>query len=445
MASSRKPGPADLYGAVRAFLAPRIQPGARLCLAYSGGLDSTVLLHLLAELREPLGYRLSAVHVHHGLSPRADAWEAHCRRRCADLGVPLDCRRVRVRPTGQGLEAAARQVRQTIYAGQDADFVVLAHHLDDQVETFFLRLLRGAGADGLAAMAEERPMPAGPRLLRPLLAVSRSQLVAHAVAHGLDWVEDESNADTGLTRNYLRHTALPILAARFPAYRQQVARAAEHLGETAELVHALAELDLARLAAPDGLDMAALRELGPARARNLLRHWLARAGGVPGSESLERLLGDVLAARPDAQPVWRFGHIQVRRHRGRLSLLAAVPAEAGDRLWQGEETLDMGGLGYLDFAPVVGQGLAAGRLPLGATWVRTRRGGERFRPDCRRPRRPLKDWLREAAVPPWQRAALPVIEVAGELLWVAGLGMDCAARAAPGEPGWLISWRPPRR
>lgn len=448
MASSRKPARAELPEQVRAFLEPRLFPAARLCLGYSGGLDSTVLLHVLAGLQDALNFRLSAVHVHHGLSPHADAWAALCAASCRTLAVPVAVQRVRVEPGGQGLEAAARQARYGVYAQQAADFIVLAHHLDDQVETVFLRLLRGAGVAGLAGMPEARLLDAGrQQLLRPLLGVGRQTLHAYATAHALAYCQDESNFDLGPTRNFLRQAWLPQLEGRFPAYRRNVARAAAHMREGLGLLADLAELDMRRVIAPEGLDLACLAELGPARAKNLLRHWLVDNNvTLPDAAQLEELLEQMLAARPDAAPELHLGGRLLRRRDGRLCL-GEPQAQPDRRIWSwcGEQSLDLGACGRLEFRPASGAGLAAAKLAGGEVEVRLRAGGEHIRPDCRRPRRALKKLLQESGMPAWQRPCLPVLWAGGEVVWVAGVGVDCASQAVSSEPGWLISWHPRRR
>ncbi|OIO80007.1 MAG: tRNA lysidine(34) synthetase TilS [Hydrogenophilales bacterium CG03_land_8_20_14_0_80_62_28] len=442
MASSRKPGSADLSGQVRDFLAPRLFPAARLCLGYSGGLDSTVLLHLLAGLRRLLAFRLTAVHVHHGLSPHADDWAAACQMACDRLDVPLNVRRVRVVVDGQGLEAAAREVRYAALGEQPADFILVAHHRDDQAETLLLRLLRGAGVHGLAAMAEDRAL-AGSRLLRPLLDAARDDLRRYARRHGLTYIDDESNADQALTRNWLRGKMLPEIEARFPACREILASTAARLMESAALLDDLARLDMADTAQGDSLDLAGLRRLAAARARNVLRYWLRERIAVTPSEAhLETLLSQLLVAGPDRQPVWRFGGKVLRRHRGRASLVADVGPVEGQWLWRGESELILADLGRLIFLAAVGEGLAADKLPAAGCTVGWRGGGEKLRPDCRRPRRTLKNLLREAGLPPDERLRLPLLSIAGQPVWMAGIGVDCAFQAGPGEAGWLIFWQP---
>lgn len=426
----------DLVARVAVFLR-RCPPGPRLCVGYSGGLDSSVLLHMLAGLRAEFGYHLSAVHVHHGLSEEADAWATHCRAACAALEVPLHSERVRVERAGQGLEAAAREARYRVFAGLATDSLALAHQRDDQAETVLLQLLRGAGPKGLAAMPAERALGAI-KLLRPLLDVTRGEIDAYARAHGLSWVDDVSNADAALRRNAVRHQLLPRIETLFPDAGQTLARTAGQFAEAADLLDALAELDGA--ACRDGLEVARLRALDAARGRNLLRRYLELHGVPIRRERLREALTQMLGAGEDAEPAIDFGAVTLRRFQGRLALVGKTPPPvAREWVWRGEAELDLGAAGRLAFRATLGQGV---RLPARAT-VRLRAGGEKLRPDALRPARTLKNLLREAAVPPWLRARLPLIYVDDRLAWVAGIGADAAFQPGADAPGWLIAWRRP--
>lgn len=406
-------------------------------MGYSGGLDSTVLLHLLAGLRGAFSFQLSAVHVHHGLSVHADDWAAHCLKRCAELDIPLRVARVRVDLAGQGPEAAAREARYRVFAELAADTLALAHQRDDQAETVLLQLLRGGGLKGLAAMPWERAL-GHVRVLRPLLDASREEIGAYAHKQGLIWVDDDSNVDPALRRNAARHHLLPVLEAWFPGASITLARAAGQFAESARLLDTLAELDGAD--APEGLDLAYLARMDEARARNLLRHYLESRGVPVQRERLHEALAQMLAARGDAEPRVDFGAYSLRRFQGRVVLVAPLPAPR-ERLWpwQGEAELELGASGRLIFARMTGRGL---RLPERAT-VRLRAGGERLRPDARRPTRSLKNLLREAAVPPWLREHLPLLYVNDRLAWAAEVGADAAFQVGPEETGWLISWQKP--
>jgi tRNA(Ile)-lysidine synthase len=446
MASSRKGAP-DLPGRVAACLARSFPAGGRLTVGYSGGLDSSVLLHVLAGLRASAGFSLSALHVHHGLSPHADAWAAHCQRICAGLGVPLTVRRVSVEPLAEGLEAAARAARYAVFSRLDADAVALAHHRDDQAETVLLQLLRGGGVKGLAAMPASRRLAGGKiALLRPLLDRPRAELEAWARAHALEWVEDESNRLTHLARNAVRHEILPLIESRFPGAGAALGRAAAQFAEAAALLDALADLDGLAARSPEGLAVDRLAALPEPRARNLLRRYLEAAGARLGQDKLREGLRQLLRAGPDARVEQSFGEVSLRRFRGRAIAVpqAGEDAEATAKdapilTWHGEAVLDLGAAGRLRFRAAEGEGV---RLAPGAVEVSFRRGGERLRPHPRRPRRLLKDLLREAGIPPWRRDRLPLLFVDGRLAWAAGLGADADFLAGPGEAGWLLAWEP---
>jgi len=418
---------------------------ARICVGFSGGVDSCVLLDLLARLAHRHPLRLSAVHVDHGLSPDAQRWAAFCRHRCDALGIALRVVEVQF-PRNANVEAAARAARYAVFAAQEADAVALAHSLDDQAETILLRLTRGAGAPGLSGMPWLRPLTGASRVVRPLLAVARAEILRHARAAGLAWIEDESNAHPRFDRNYLRHEVLPILERRFPAYRETWARAASNLADAAGLLDDLAAGDAGTGAAQDRLPLANLRALDPARARNLLRWFLVRQGAAPpGRERLDEALRQLLQAGAGSHPEIAFGSLMLRRHAGVVHATSAITALplGWEVRWRGEEALRLGyGLGTLHLVAARGSGLSERRLLEGAARVVVRGGGERLKPSLRQPSRTLKNLLREAGVPPWQRSRLPALCVGGQLAWVARLGLDCRFAAQPGEPGRIPRWVP---
>ncbi|MCP5277359.1 MAG: tRNA lysidine(34) synthetase TilS [Thiobacillus sp.] len=430
--------------AIAACLARFLPAGGRLAVGYSGGLDSTVLLHALAGLRQLHHLSVSAVHVHHGLSPQADAWAAHCQGVCDALEIPLTVHRVRVNPAGQGLEAAARQARYQVFSTQDADAILLAQHQDDQAETVLLQLRRGASAKGMSAMPECRQLVPGKLLLlRPFLGLTRTQLEAFAKAHGLSWVEDESNLDPSLARNHVRHTLLPLLDAVVPGMSPALTRAAEQFAEWSALLDALADSDGASALDHRGLDTSILSNLPEARARNLLRRVLEQAGVQVRRAPLMEATRQLREACANSQVRVDFGGASVARFQGRVQVVpSAMYAPVPDlgKPWRGEVQLDLGLAGWLDFKAREGAGV---ELLGHDVLVRHRRGGDRLRLRPGQLARPVKDLLREAGIPPWLRPWLPVVEVDGRVAWVGGLGENTECRAGPGRPGWLIAWAPP--
>jgi tRNA(Ile)-lysidine synthase len=297
MAATKKTQKPDLSRQVEACLSRHLKPGAHLRAAFSGGVDSVVLLHVLAQLTPKFPFTLSAVHVHHGLSPRADAWADFCLDLCARLEIPCDVVRVKVpKKSAAGLEAAARRVRYAALCQAGADAVALAHHLDDQAETVLFQLLRGGEPRALAAMPEAR-LHGGMLLLRPLLDVPKSVLIVYARRHHLQWVEDESNLDTALARNALRRDILPLLEKHFPDYRERLSGVARRMAEVAALLEHMAGDD--RETHPENeLDCNELKTLPEARARNLLAHFLrARGATVPRPAALREMLRQLVEAR----------------------------------------------------------------------------------------------------------------------------------------------------
>lgn len=301
MAASRNSRSADLPKRVGSFLAARLAPDTPLAVGLSGGCDSVVLLHLL--VRSGWKGELQAIHVHHGLSHNADDWAAFCGDYCRSLGVPLVVRRVSVDgASGLGIEAAARNARYAAFSEVARGCLLLAHHRGDQAETVLFNLLRGSGVNGAAGIPVAR-RSGGVDLLRPLLDVSRGEIEAYACAAGLSWVTDESNADTALTRNYLRHDALVGLGRRFPAAESSLARAAANFAEAAELLDELAELDWRQVSDGEAATMAGLRQLSVPRLKNLLRHRLRSLGWqLPVASRLDEFARQLLAAAPDRHP-----------------------------------------------------------------------------------------------------------------------------------------------
>ena len=445
MASSKKCRHADLAHHLASFLQRHTHPGSRLLLGLSGGLDSRVLLDLLVKLRSHCNFTLSALHVNHGISPHAGAWAEFCARLCAAEQVLFKAVAVEItRAGGLGLEAAAREVRYAALLAEPSDFLILAHHRDDQAETLLLQLLRGAGAKGLAAMGEvaERGQK---MILRPLLDCSRSTLTEYAESQDMEWIEDESNLDLAYDRNFLRHHIVPELEQRFPAARSTLARSARHLAEASTLLQELAALDAAAMVAGDRLELAALRQLSMPRAKNLLRYWMSLAGiTLPPSVRLEEMLRQLLEAKADARVLFRLGSHQLRRYRDHAWLVVQDPEQPRDICldWHVESALIMEGLGVLEFSRTLGSGISQERLTGGKLTVRLRQGGERLQPDAARPMRSLKSLLQGSGVPPWQRERMPLLFYGDELVAVPDVGIACDWQAAAGEVGVLLEWKP---
>lgn len=409
-------------------------------VAFSGGLDSTVLLHLLADLAQHHRFPpLSAVHIHHGLQAAADAWPEHCQAFCDALGVPLQVLRVQV-PVGASLERAAREARYGAFARLTASTEVLltAQHRDDQAETLLFRLLRGAGVRGLSAMPSARPLGDG-HLLRPLLDVSRAELQCYAAEHQLSWVEDPSNADHQYSRNYLRHQVMPAITARWPQAALSMSRSAAHLNEAQGLLDELAIMDLeaARGASVwpwldlPSLALAPLQSLSGARQRNALSHWLSRFGRLPDTDHW-RGWDSLRDAGAEGRPVWRLADGELHRAAGRIWWLSGSwlqPVDGRLQWLDPQKPLHLPGNGQVSFL---------GPVPTGSLHIRYRRGGEIMHLDGRG-HRDLKRLLNENGLPGFVRGRLPLLYQDDRLLAVANL----PALATNPQAGWTLQWLPP--
>jgi tRNA(Ile)-lysidine synthase len=414
-----------------------------LVIAFSGGRDSTALLHAACVLRSAraTGFReLLAVHVDHGLQRASAAWAEHCRAVCAQWDVPLEVVSVDVRRAGRGIEAAARDARYAALAevavARRAALVLTAHHRDDRIETFLIQWLRGAGPDGLAAMPAARPFADGAlTLVRPLLDIARADIDAYVRQHALPHVEDPSNNDTALLRNAVRTQVLPVLESVRPGFQAPAARSIDLVADASQALRALAADDLAACSA--GVAAGALRLdrlafLAPARQRLVLRTWLAGAGIEPPSRArLQEIADQALNARSDARLLVRLGGtdggVEVRRHRGLLVLHTPVAADRSGRQirWQGEDEIALPEWGgALQFRATTGEGFDPDWLRAAPLEIRARGGGERFKPHPTRPSKTLKRLFQDAGIAEFERAALPLVWRADRLIFVAGLGPD---------------------
>jgi len=425
------------------FIAMPCADGAAraVLVGLSGGLDSVVLLHLLAAQPSIREAGLRAIHVHHGLHAAADDWAAHCHALCDSLGIPLQAMRVEVaRDAGNGLEAAAREARRHAFAEalDDDEVLALAHHRDDQAETFLLRALRASGPDGLAAMQPWQRFATG-WLWRPLLGVPRTQLLAHAHEHDLRWIDDPSNDDTAHDRNFLRHRVLPLLRERWPAADAALARSAALAAEAGML---LADGDDSALATartldPQVLSVATLAPLPRARRARVLRRWVATLGLPPlPAQGIERIEADLMAAATDSDASFEWHGAVVRRWR---DLLHASPRReplpsSWRARWDGRGPLMLPTGMQLQLG-----GTDAFDAPL---QVHARQGGERIRLPGRTHSHALKHVLQALGVPPWQREQLPLLsDAAGTLLAAGDLVLSAQLDAWLRTHGARLAWQ----
>ncbi|WKA63444.1 tRNA lysidine(34) synthetase TilS [Pectobacterium aroidearum] len=414
-----------------------------ILLAYSGGLDSSVLLHLLVAVRQRSGLAIRAAYIHHGLNPLADSWAEHCRQQCERWRVSFASLPVVVEAQNGGIEAGARTARyQALQAHlQEGETLLTAQHLDDQSETFLLALKRGSGPAGLSAMAAQSTLGQH-RLIRPLLGFSRLQLEAYALRHQLHWIEDDSNQDERFDRNFLRRQILPRLTQRWPHFSSAVARSAELCAEQEQLLDELLEESLQRLCQPDGaLSIDGLVPLSPVRRFALLRRWLAQQGAtMPSREQLQRLWDEVAMSRQDAEPVLQLNQQQIRRFRQYLYLLPLM-ASLQDRIlpWQPTScplslpdnlgTLLLADSGMTVRAPENGETVSIRFSTRGTVHIVGRAHG-----------RHIKKLWQELGVPPWWRGRTPLVFYNEQLIAAVGRFVTWEGQVREHQLVWHIVW-----
>lgn len=421
----------------------------RYWIAFSGGIDSSVLLTLLAGARSVLPAPLAVVHVDHGLQDGSAAWAAQCKQVCQSLELSLTSLRVDAAPRrGQSPEAAARDARYAAIGALIApdDMLLTAHHRDDQAETLLLQLLRGAGVEGLAGMPALRRWRAGWHA-RPLIDIDRATLRAWAEGEGLSWIDDPSNATTHADRNYLRHEIMPRLESRWPAVTRRLTQSAGLCAEAAQVVRGVAADDLAAARCADGgqLRVDVLRAIGPARARAVLRAWVRAQHAPPlPARRAHEALGQLFAARHAADVSIDWSGVALRRYRDRVWLVAAEipPPPSGTVAWDDGDALDLGpGLGRV--RRVRGDaGIDPDHWQRGRIQIGYRRAGLGCRPAGRDGRRRFKNLVQECAIPPWWRDILPVLFIDGDVAAIANC-CACEPFAVPrGQSGWHLRWVP---
>ena len=406
-----------------------------LCVAFSGGLDSHVLLHAVATvLADSPNIELRAVHVNHGLHSQSDHWCHHAEAVCTALNVPVHVRRVAVVDTGQGPEAAARQARYEAFAEllHDDEHMLLAQHADDQAETFLLQALRGAGPDGLASIPLKRTFTNG-FLARPLLGCKKDTLKTYANVNGLSWIEDPSNTDSRFDRNFLRNEVMPLLQSRWPSATQTLSRAAMHSAAASKALFdiGLDDVDAVRVSGADQLSVTALNHLGRERAFNAIRVWIRRAGlQVPRQQDLLQVDSDLLQAGDGASGPVNARNYEFRRYRDRLYLIPGqLQCQPFSVQWQAPfDDLVIPETGHVLSARACSeQGIA---LPgSGSITVRSRSGGELIKLGEPAFHKAVKKVLQEAAVPPWQRESVPLLYVGDRLaaVWNVAVAVDFRA------------------
>lgn len=451
MASSTKNSASglDLSGFAQAFSdQTRAFRWKAVKLAYSGGIDSQVLLQLLVELRNESSLDIQAIHINHGMHPQAEEWERFCRAQCEQLGVEYVSCKVAVDRAVGGPEAAARSARYRALATfvSHGDVLLTAHHGDDQAETLLLQLMRGSGTSGLASMPLVSGFSDGHHF-RPLLGFNRKQIQRYANTHKLAWVEDPSNLDVGVRRSFIRHQLMPMLKQQWPQAARLIGRSAGHIAEADSLLAELAELDRVHCAGRTDreLSITTLSALSPHRLRNLLRFWIREQGWTPpSSQQLAQITSQIYEPSITAHAMVRWGRAACYRYRDRLWLQMWMPHPLTSLSynWDLSGPLEMPGAGIELVAHAVqGEGLAQSRLK-GAVNVGFRVGGEKCQLHRQRHRMTLKNLFQQAGIPPWERDRTPLIYVDGELAAVGDRWVCEPFAATENEAGWRLEISP---
>jgi len=426
-------------------LLPFVSQKKRIWVAYSGGVDSHVLLHaLLAAQNNFPQLDIKAVHVHHGLNSSADHWVRHCEAMCQYYQIDCEIKKVNIEcHAGESLEAAARIARYQVFQSliKADDLLLTAHHLDDQAETCFLQFLRGSGLKGLAAMPHRVKFYAG-HLVRPFLNVSRLDILQYAKQNHLEWIEDDSNHDVRFTRNFLRYEIMPLLKKRWPNMAETIMRVSQHTAESDQLLMELAQQDIENIQGDDAhiLWIDSLKKISYARQKNVLRFWIARMGFVlPSTVKLNQIIDEVLCARSDAMPLVKWKGAEIRRYQNQLYLLK--PQEGFEQnariVFSANESLTLPGtLGRLSLKKTRGKGIHSKWLEK-EMFVTFRQGGESCCLVGRKGKHILKKLFQEWKVPVWQRNRIPLLYIENELAAIVGYTVCEKFSVNKDEEGWL--------
>lgn len=423
-------------------------PDAETCwIAYSGGLDSHVLLHVLASIQNKIKPELIAVHINHGISNDADLWVKHCQRICEDLVIEFQTFSVDLSlKSDKGTEAFAREKRYEVLGNliNSHNLLLTAHHMDDQVETILLQLMRGSGPDGLVGMPQAREFSKG-ILLRPLLDYSREEIRDYALSESLSWVEDESNKSNKYDRNFLRNRIIPELITRWPGALKTIQRAARHQAEARSLINEISrsDLDVVCESKYTKVDISVFNNLSGIRKKNVLRAWIKKNKlAMPDAQIIEKIIAEVIHANTDRNPCVKWKGGEIRRYRGYLYIMKLLPAHDVElsKRWNLDESLKLTS-GYLKAVSGKGSGIKKDMLSNDIVEIRYRQGGEQIRPSGRVETHELKKLFQAQGILPWLRDRIPLIYHENELIAVADLWVESKYAATEDEAAWQIIWQ----
>lgn len=413
-------------------------------IAYSGGMDSSVLLHLFYSNKNKIRQKIEAVFVHHGLQNEADEWAKFCKEQCQQYELPYtelriseDC------PKGESVEAWAREKRYTLIEEnmKDNDVLFTGHHQDDQVETFFLQAFRGAGPRGLASMPETKEK-LKTFLVRPLLNYTRNDLKHYAEKNKLVWRNDKSNSDNRYDRNYFRHQLAPVIEERWPAYRETISRLINNQNECRLLLNEIAAEDIKLTKHKNSLDLDIVKTLSSARQKNLVFAWLEELNfKIPGFRNIEKIISDVINSATDKSPCVNWADVEVRRYKNRLYALRAKQEFDTNIEFKWKPDMVLNIFNETLFAKSEqGKGISKNKVKDAEFVIRFRQGGETIRPDNFSHTKTVKQLFQERAVLPWLRDKVPLIYLDNELVAIPGFCVDERFSANENELSWNICW-----
>ena len=413
-------------------------------VAYSGGVDSHVLLHLLASSKDLPIHCLKAIHIDHSLHDRSAQWAMHCEKVANNLGVDFQSIKVEVLNShAMGVEAAARKVRYQAIAEKLSaqDIVLTAQHQEDQAETLLLQLLRGAGPKGLSAMSSLSSLGEG-KMVRPFLNTDQVEIMAYAREHKLEWVDDPSNTNNQFNRNYLRHEVWPVIIKRWPSASRLLSRSAKHCAEADTLLADLAKLDLAAVLgkkSKNSLTIDGLLSLSAERCKNLLRYFIVfHQFSLPSATMLQRIIDEVCLSAEDSMPMIQWPGIQIRRYRGEIFFLKPqkIVNTSQTFLCKTPEGLKLFEGCILTWLVVKNRGISQVMFNDGLR-VGFREGGEKIKLHGHQHHKSLKTLWQEWAVPPWERDRIPLLFYDNELIAVVGYGLSESCQLMTGQEGYL--------
>lgn len=414
-----------------------------ILLGFSGGLDSSVLLHLLSQMRAKLNFKLKAIHVHHGLSASANDWKNFCKEKCKLLDIEFYSEKVKINEkTSLGIEGEARKLRYKAIKKTQKDFVALGHHQNDQAETLMLQLLRGAGLKGLAAMPEFDPKR---KFWRPLLNIKKDTLEKYAKNKKIEYIDDESNQDINFDRNFIRKKILPLIESRYPSSIETISRSAINISEGHHLNELVALDDSKSVMSDDGkyLFITDLKSLPKIRAINLIRWWLSFNNLLmPSRRNIDELYKQILLIKRDTSLNLKISDdASIRAYNNKLFIVSLdINPSKFDLKWSGQKELYLPNKTKLQFIKIKEGGLSLSKLGVKTLRVRSRTGGEKLKPFSDQPSRSLKYLFQTAEIPIWEREQIPLIFAKNQLVAVPNLAVQHKYKSIKGEEGYQINW-----